>query len=165
MQLCNSWMTDVNVDNCVTAINCLHWAWTAEHCLHILMNIVERNGVTPQFSTQCDLTIMHGVCLFVPYTNCRPCDVRRETCHARWGTPGGVLRGPACDYLPCGKRTCGIFLGRGTGETPFLIDVMRSPVAGRNALKRSKTYRWGKPAGRAPRGLACDYIPVLWPRR
>ena len=52
-----------------------------------------------------------------------------------------VLRGQACDYLPCGRRTCEVFLSRGTGETPFLFDVMRSPVAGRNALKHSKTYR------------------------
>ena len=35
--------------------------------------------------------------------------------------------------------------------------VMRSPVAGRNALKCSKTAE-GSP-GRAPRGPACDYLP------
>ena len=51
-----------------------------------------------------------------------------------------VLRGPACNYLLCGRRTCEVFLSRGT-ETLFLIDVMWSPVAGRNTLKRSKTYR------------------------
>ena len=35
------------------------------------------------------------------------------------GRLGRVLRGPACDYLPCGRRMCEVFLGRETGETPF----------------------------------------------
>ena len=70
--------------------------------------------------------------------------------------PGRVLRGPACDYLPCGRRTCGVFLGRGT-EMLFLFDLMRSLIAVRNALKRSKTAE-GSP-GCAPRGTACDYLP------
>ena len=57
------------------------------------------------------------------------------------GCLGHVLRGLACDYLPCGRRMCEVFLSQGTGEMPFLIDIMRSPVAGRNALKCSKMYR------------------------
>ena len=32
------------------------------------------------------------------------------------GRLGRVLRGPACDYLPCGRRTCEVFLGGMTGE-------------------------------------------------
>ena len=58
------------------------------------------------------------------------------------------------------RRTC-----EAGGLTPFLIDIMWSPVAGRNALKCSKTYRWGKAVSHAPRGPACDYIPVLWLQR
>ena len=42
------------------------------------------------------------------------------------GRPGCVLRGPACNYLPCGRRTCKVFLGWGT-KTPFLFDVMLLP--------------------------------------
>ena len=77
------------------------------------------------------------------------------------GKPRCVLRGPACDYLLCGRRTCKVFLGWET-ETPFLFDIMPSPVTGRNALKLSKTAE-GSP-GRAPRGPACDYVytcPVI----
>ena len=77
------------------------------------------------------------VCLFVSYTNRHHYEVHPETCHAHWGAPGGVFREPASDCLPCGRRTCKVLLSRGT-ETPFVIDIMRSPVAGRNALKHSK---------------------------
>ena len=105
---------------------------------------------------------MGFVCLFPIQISAA---VRFATKHAMYTEEclGRVLRGLACDYLPCGRRTRKVFLGQGTGETPFLIDVMRLPVAGRNALKCSKTYCLGKPADRAPRRPACDYIPVLWP--
>ena len=73
---------------------------------------------------------------------------------------GCVLRGPAYDYLPCGRRSCKVCLGRGT-ETPFLFNAMRSPVAVRNALKCSKTAEGS--LGCVPRGPMCDYIPALWP--
>ena len=72
------------------------------------------------------------------------------------GRPGHVLNGPACDYLPCGGRTCEVFLGQGT-ETPHLFDVMWSPVTVRNTLKRSKTAEGS--LGRALRGPGCDYLP------
>ena len=73
------------------------------------------------------------------------------------GSLGCVLRGLACDYLPCGRRTCKVFLGRGT-ETAFLFDAMRSPVAVRNALKCSKTAE--KSPGDALRRPVCDYLPT-----
>ena len=78
---------------------------------------------------------MHGDCLFV-------CSLYKSArCAAKRAMPteghlGCVLRGQACDYLLCGRRTCKVFLT----ETPFLIDIMRSPIAGRNALKHPKTY-------------------------
>ena len=78
------------------------------------------------------------------------------------GCMGCILRRPACNYLPCGRKTCEVSLGLGT-ETPFLFNALQSPIAGKNTLKCSKTTE-GNP-GSAPRGPAYDYIPALWPRR
>ena len=71
---------------------------------------------------------MHGfVCLF-------PIQISTAwRCAAKCAMPaegrmGCVLRGLACNYLPCGRRRCEVFLSRMT-ETPFLID-MRSPITG-----------------------------------
>ena len=97
--------------------------------------------------TRSYLTIMYGVYLFVCLFSIQIGAATRfavKRAMPAEGCLGRILRGPACNYLPCGRRTCEVFLGRGT-ETPFSINVMRSPIAGRNALKRSKTYHWGKP--------------------
>ena len=89
---------------------------------------------------------MHGVCLFVclfpiQIGAAARCAVKRAM-HAE-GRLGRVLRGPACDYLPCGRLTCEVFFGwrprrRRPHDVDKLIYVMRSPVAGR---KRLETFR------------------------
>ena len=90
--------------------------------------------------------LIMDVCAYVSYYNARGLFVclfliqisAAARCAAKRAMPAEghmecVLRGPACNYLLCGRRTCGVFLSRGT-ETPFLINIMWSPVTGRNPL-------------------------------
>ena len=64
-----------------------------------------------------------------------------------WGVFLGGQRATTCPVAE--TRSHEVFLSQET-ETPLLIDVTRCPVVGRNTLKHSKTYRRGKPMGRAP---------------
>ena len=60
------------------------------------------------------------VCLFL---------IQIARCAAKHAMPtegrmGCSLTGPVCNYLPCGRKTCEVFLSRGT-EMPFLIAIIR----------------------------------------
>ena len=68
-----------------------------------------------------------------------------------------ALRRPACDNLPCDRRTCEVFLGQGT-KTSFLFAIMWSPVTVRNTLKCSKTAE--ESPGCAPRDRCTTTCPV-----
>ena len=65
---------------------------------------------------------MFFVCLFPMQSGAA---VRFAAKHAMYteGRLGHVLRRPACDYLPCGRRMCEVFLGWGTGEHRFNISL------------------------------------------
>ena len=87
---------------------------------------------------------MHGfvcwfVCLF-PIQSTTAARFAAKRAMPAEGRLGRVHWGLACDYLPCGRRTYEVFSSWGT-EMPFFIDVMWSPVAGRNAMKCSKMNR------------------------
>ena len=112
------------------------WADWSVYAQNVAQEEWVEHIIIPYLSYQCG-----RVCLFV-WSLYKPAYIAAR-CAAKCTMPaegrmGRVLRGPACDYLPCDRRTCEVFLSRGT-ETPYLIDVMRSLSAGRNALKRSKT--------------------------
>ena len=84
------------------------------------------------------LLIMHQVCLFVPYTNQRHCEVCCKTCHVRWGAPGLCSEGTGV-RLPAlwQKNVHNIF--RLGDRDAIVFTAMWSPVAGKNVLKCSKT--------------------------
>ena len=67
-------------------------------------------------------TIMHGDCLFPMQIGAAAKCAAKGVMPAE-GRMGRVLSVPACDCLPCVRRTCEVFLGRGN-EAPFLFDVM-----------------------------------------
>ena len=61
-------------------VTCINSDWY--NCFYIVILITFTLYLTI-VATAWHLTIMHGICLFIPYTNRRGCKVRRETCHAR----------------------------------------------------------------------------------
>ena len=62
----------------------------------------------------------HGlfVCLFPIQISAASRFTAKRAMHTE-GCLGHVLRGPVCMHLYCGRRTCKVLLGRGTGKTPF----------------------------------------------